>query len=320
MNNENGNNIKPTPAIKQERVRYLDGVSDEYIELELPSLERPDRLGKSQLSHKNCLERLGIILQRVLLSEPCSQEELNCLSRIEREILKAFFIKKKVLLDVDELRLDFEFFNQYYRVKTERRKEENLKHVFMMGMKFLRTQFRRRTRTFKFRKEDVEGGRKELVDLAFYISYFGQIADEKGWSIERFFHPKISSKRKKGKPETERFKSINLEYTKLVKMSDRFIGDFTKFLNDDFKVTNSEDEKVSVTGIKKQTKEVLEDKLVSKINYWDEIIRKFGDDKGISRVVDELTKNPKCKLPWSRKELDTAIGDVRKLFQLGTSE
>jgi hypothetical protein len=286
--------------------KYVLTDSDEHFLLELPPVEKYQRTVRIQLSPDNSLSTLLTILRNIMYAEPVEQNVLNSLNEIEIEILKSFLIKKKIISDEDEMVLQHTFFNSYYKIKTERRREENLKHVFMMAIKFLKHQFKIKFTNFKLPSSAENKNKKDQIELAFYIHYFGSVAEEKQWPISRFYQPKVSGSTRK--LSSFRMKSINQDYVSYVKLSNSFMNDFEKYLNDEFSFNGKK------LGIWKDSQDMIEEKLISKINKWDDSIQE--ERNGLKKIINSLAGNIKCKMPWSRNEINIAIADVKKLFDL----
>ena len=288
------------------RKKYCLREKDDHMMVSFPAPDKYDRSSRYQLTPDNSLSTLLIILRKMMHSTEVLQPELNDLNPVEKTILKAFLVKKKILSGEDEVVFDKDHFNKYYKIKTERRREENLKHVFMMAIKFLKQQFKRRKANFRLHKDDVKKSKKEILELSFYIYYFGSVADQKGWSIERFYQPKVVGAKKNVK--TERMKSINQEYVSFVRLSVRFMQHFELYLNDEFVVDKQK------LGVWSNSSDMIEEKLISKINQWDQTIQE--ERKGLDKVISSLSGNIKSKMPWSKQEIICAIQDVKKLFKL----
>ena len=281
------------------------------IEIELPGGDNKEIIMKATLSNKNCFEILFELLKKMLFSMEVLQTDLDYLNEKELILLKAFLVKRKIVKINKKLNLKAEIFNTQYKLKTTRRKEENLKHVIMLVIKFLRNKFRENNKKFVIDKHYSFLSNKDIIDFCFYCFYFGKIADKNKWSIQRFYHPKIVSKRKNNAEENERLKSINSEYIRYIRKSAFFTKDMVSFLDNNYK-----DEEGKQFGILDHAKELVLDKLTSKFNYWDEMMRSFGETKGFDKVLKDISKNPKCKLPWSMSELEEAIADVKRQLEI----
>ena len=284
--------------------KYVLSEGEPHHLAHFPMMEKYEQKGRSQVNPDNSLTTLLAILKNMMYSEPVDQSVLDSLNEVEHEILKAFLVKKKIISVGDEMVMNGDFFNSYYKIKTERRREENLKHIFMMAIKFLKAQFRREFSCYRIPPAKAGRHRKEQMELAFYIHYFGAIAESRGWSITRFYQPKVTGSRRREK--CQRMKSINQEFVSYIKLGLQFMEDFEKYLNDSFEVNGR------MCGVWSDSKDMIEDKLTSKVNKWDETIQE--ERNGLKKVISSLTGNIRCKMPWCRSEILLAISDVKRLF------
>ena len=60
------------------------------------------------------------------------------------------------------------------------------------------------------------------------------IAESRGWSITRFYQPKVTGSRRREK--CQRMKSINQEFVSYIKLGLQFMEDFEKYHNDSFEI------------------------------------------------------------------------------------
>lgn len=298
--------------IKDKKYRYFISIKNEFaIKVDLPQPDKNDKVLRKSLSNQNIFEQLFHIFKKMLLNERVNQVELDSLTEQDKIFLKTFFLKKKIIKNQEEIVFEEETFNSLYKFKTERRKEENLKHVMMLGIKFLRYHFRKNHPSFVIHSENKFNNNKELIDFCFYSYYFGKVADKNNCKLEKFYHPKIVSKRKKNEQKSERLKSINTQYMRGIKKSKIFVNDFNSYLNNDFVDSDGNQD-----GFRNQTYEIIMDKLIYKFNFWDSLMRSEGPEKGFEKVIKDFTKNPKCKLPWSYLELKEAVNFVNQQLEI----
>lgn len=311
---ENENNLKN----EANSLKYFVSKKSKFsIEINLPEIETNIKNVKKVLSNQNYFENSFQIFKKLLLNEKIIQIDLDCLTEHDRILLKTFFIKKKIVGNQEKIIFEEKHFNSSYKLNTERRKEENLKHIIMLGIKFLRYHFRMNHKSFLIHPQNQliydndDKNNKELIDFCFYSYYFGKVADKNNWSLEKFYHPKIASKRSKTVNESQRLKSINSEYLRYIKKSQIFLNDFNNYLNNNFVTFNGK-----CDGFTNQSYEILINKLISKFNYWDGIMRNKGSQSGFQIVLKDLSKNPKCKLPWSYFELNEAVKYVKHQLEI----
>lgn len=304
--NEKSSQKTPLP------IKYILGKESDYILVKFNKEKKRDKF-KYVVPIENVFPELQNICLKILWCEHISQEELDSLSIDYKEIIKNFLCKKKMLQINDELDFKEEKFNQICQNNGIKRNEENLKCVFKYALKFLRAEFRKKHSEFKFRKQNANMKHKNLVDLGFYTFYFGKIADEYGYPISKFFHPKVFSGNETlneniDEPD-QRPKTINKEYIDNLKKSPQFMQDLQDYLNDTFIKSNNE-----MSGIINEYKEISKEKLYQKLDKWYRKFKVKGWKIACSDIIKELKKNDKCKLPWSVKEMEKAVQDTKNHF------
>lgn len=92
-------------------------------------------------------------------------------------------------------------------------------------------------------------------------------------------------------------KTINAKYVQNVTRSEVFLADFRDYLEKEF--------------IKDYSK-TIDFKIGKVIEKCNDLISKKRN--GIANVKDYVEQNPKCKLPWTHRELDAARISVRDLI------
>lgn len=295
-------------------IKYILGRESDYILVKFNKEKKRDKF-KYIAPIENVFPELQNVCLKILWCEHISQEELDCLSTDYREIIKNFLCKKKLLQINDELDFNEDKFNQVCKNNGIKRNEENLKCVFKYALKFLRAEFRKKHSEFKFRKQNANMKHKNLVDLGFYTYYFGKIADEYGYPISKFFHPKVFSGNETlneniDEPD-QRPKTINKEYIDNLKKSSKFMQDLQDYLNDSFVKSNNE-----VSGVITEYKAISQEKLYQKLDKWYRNFKKKGWEGTCSDIIKELKKNDKCKLPWSVREMEKAVQDTKTHFDI----
>lgn len=297
------------------RVAYVPGDPEEYVFVKL-NREKTRKPVKMTADSVKLFGELWGVLRTLLWSGRVGQEELDSLNKRDRQILSAFLVKKKLVEDTNSLSFEETEFNRVIAKAGPKRTEQNLKCVFNHIYKFLRGQFKKKHENFLFRKQDAHLSQKNLIDLGFYTYYFGRIADAKGWPISKFFHPKVPANKQCNEEsfleEPEQLpKSINKEYIRNLRLSKPFIRDVSAFLNNHF-----EPEFGSPTGIVDEFKKACMSKMILKLNLWSNIIKKNGQSAGLQKILNELRKNDKSKLPWSLNEMNKAINETLDSFSI----
>ena len=297
------------------RVPYVLGGQELYVLVRFNREKRRDPVQPCADVEK-LFSRLQPVLRRVFWSERVAQADLDALSDRDRRILAAVLVKKKLANSPAEVTFDEPRFNGLARRSGGKRSEENLKCVFKHAQKFLRTLFRRRHGCFRFRKRDTQLKQKNLVDLAFYTFYFGEVADRADLPIACFFHPKVFSARQGtlcralDHPE-RRPKTISREYINRLRLSRKFMSDLGDFLNGRLRLPEG-----GVTGIIREYRRLSRDKLVHKLNLWCRLLGKHGSEGGLERILADLGVEEKCKLPWSIREIRLAVEETCNYFSV----
>ena len=167
-----------------------------------------------------------------------------------------------------------------------KRLEENYKLVFKKALKYLLSEF-------KFKNHLRV--RKQQLEQMFYDHYFKEAFEKEGLD-EEFYLSGTRDSNKKGQclfnPKT-----INSKYVASIMKSQNFVKDFNEYLNNEFMQDYGKTRDYKI-------KKVLE-------KCYDFLGKKKN---GAQKVKDYIENNPKCKLPWSDKELSTAKESVFQLL------
>lgn len=297
------------------RVPYVLGKQDQYVLIQL-NREKPKSQNKISPEAEKKFEGFWVVFKKIFWNEEVTQDELDVLSQWNREILVAVLAKKGLIGIKENVSFEVESFNNIIQKTGHKRSEQNLKYVYKFILKFLRTQFKNNHTSFQFRKINQDLTQKQLVDLAFYTFYFGQIADENDWPISKFYSPKgfpgtnSANKSVLDSPDQQP-RSLNKDYFQNLKKSELFIRDVSYFLNNRYLLASDQ-----TTGIIHEYKKSSENKMVQKLNQWVLLLSKNGQDEGLKRILDDLNKNPKSKLPWSLNELNRAVDAALDAFSI----
>ena len=202
-------------------------------------------------------------------------------SIIQRKYKRAYKCAENVMFDKADL-------NRLKKYLSAKRAEENYKFVFSKCLKHMKEVFRLGTNKRMNSKE---------LDYAFYRSYFKDIIKQEGIGVEVFFCPTNSLSKTKRVSKT-----INLEYVGNLAKCPRFIKEFTEYMD---------------KGLLHDYFEDIEEKINGLVGKWKEDFRekREGDNKAVLKTIKNyIEQNNKCKLPWSKSEIERAIQAVRKLF------
>lgn len=172
------------------------------------------------------------------------------------------------------------------RRKSTKRPEENYKFIFKRCIKYLQDNLKK-----KFLKKP----KKREFDKIFHELYFKDIANEKGLTIEHFYHPRNSKKRFSNTPKT-----INNEYINNISHNEKFVNEFKSYMK----------EKLFEDYCK-----TIDNKIESLTRKWIEQLEKSDNcQKTLKEIISYIEKNNKCKLPWSHNEVREAIDFTYMLF------
>lgn len=296
------------------RSSYVMEKDSDYVIIRFDNLKKKTT-NKIIVPIDKLFPKLQTVMLNILWGIDSSQNELNNLSENDKNIIKHFLLKKKLLKPNEELEFTENNFNQICKNNGAKRNEENFKCVFKYAIKFLKKEFRINNSSFKFRKQIKDLKNQYLVELAFYIHYFGEIADDLGCSIFNFFHPGGNTKDESFirllDDNKQRPKTINKDYIEKIKKSAKFMSDFKDYLNNTFIRSNNE-----VSGIISQYKVLAQEKLYKKLEVWFNKFQKDGWKKTYLEIIQELKNNSKCKLPWSLNEMKKAVQDTKEEFDI----
>lgn len=243
----------------------------------------------STSTRKRDKSMINDLIERFLEEEPISREDWDTVRKEEQIILNCL-IKRKLGFDILE----------YIRVKGVvkegavkcKRLEENYKMVFKGALKYLSSNFKEKKAKKKTKAEDI----------AFYQHYFGSVANDSN-PLEAFFHPnkyhQINARKLKAnsaKNANNNQKTMNSTYLENLLSSERFRNGLEQYLNTDF-----------INGYKMRRRKKID-------NFIDKIKKENFFNQDLVKLTNYLENNPKCKLPWSNKELMAAKNCVMSLI------
>lgn len=299
------------------RTKYVLDDDEKYQKIQFKPTRKKEKKKIEKEPIPSMFTNLYEVLIGLLFDENIKQAQLDRMSDNELQLLRSFMLKKKMIKQSTDLIITSEAINTHRSNLSKKRVEENLKYVFKFCLKFLKIEFRNKNDSFRFRKEDLELTNKNLIDLGFFIHYFGEIADNLGWPISKFFHPKVLTTYDCKKFANvldnyeERPKTINKEYVEAVCMSGAFMNDFKNYITDCYLVGNE------YTGIIRESKECALEKIKLKLVQWSKLILATTDEKKIIlKIKSDLEDQNKCKLPWSVAEVRRAVEEAKKLLKM----
>jgi len=267
------------------------------IEFLLPQVEASERRhDKQEQVRLELLAKLSVFLSKLLKGEAISESESD-LSWIEKVILASIINKKykhKSIKKIEKITdMTPEFLHQFPQSIAQgislKRTEENYKIVFNWCFKFLKK--RLADQIFFEKKKPL--CKRELEEY-FYNFYFKQAADERGISITKFYKPNFTNKLQNVE------KTFNTHFISHIQLSHNFMHDFNHAL-----------------GLFTPTHlDLIDKKLHSLFLRWEEMLGTEGNTEETLRSISNyIMKSSKCKLPWSRKEIEVAHRTVANLFK-----
>ena len=177
--------------------------------------------------------------------------------------------------------------NKEREQSKSKRLEENYKLVFKKALKYLLK---------KFKKEKDSRVKKQALEFQFYQHYFA----------ETFAREKLEAEMNINPSEADfdghalfNPKTINSKYVTNIMKSTRFREDFEDFLHKKFILDYNKSRKFKIQKVVEKCIECFNKK-------------KGG---GIEEVQKYIERNPKCKLPWSDRELVAARQSVDQLLK-----
>ena len=170
--------------------------------------------------------------------------------------------------------------------KSHKRPEECYKFIFTRVLKFLKRSFKK---NFNI---------KQNLDEQFYGYYFAEIAQKNQEPLENYYYPLTKKENKK--------ETLNSNYFAKIFQSKNFINDLVKYINE---------------HLAEEYKTEIVQKLESLLLKWDPqfIEGEQGMDKYLEEIKHYLTKNKRCKLPWTLDEVKEAVLRVYSLIDTHSS-
>lgn len=239
------------------------------------------------------LKNLENAVMKFMLSQQISEPELARLSPDERRIFSLFLNKKH--WNQKGARAQRRN-NGILQTCNSKRVEENLKLVFNNAIGFLKSVFRS---TF----EDSLAGHltreyqrvPDQFEYCFFGFYFEEAALRLDQEIERFFVPKILSKRRQpGIPEKKKLipKTISKVYLSRIRQSRSFLAHFKLFLEQ---------------GFLSERTQKIRSKTSSLLLHWDTLVQDFGKATAFKHMEDGIKGSERNKLAWTVKDIEIAI-------------
>lgn len=247
-------------------------------------------------------KNLKSILLQVLLNKPVSPAIFASLTPLERLLFETFFRKKFGFNEQIPINLDLvNSINNYSKCK---RFEENIKFVFLKGIKFLEKIFHRKL--YSLLRSSLSPKYKDLseyqkIEYAFYGYYFGHLINEVNHPIEAFFRPRYLLPKNPGKTGPLQFpKTVSKVYINLIKLSKRFTQDFMYYLKNYFACEME-------SALRHKTNQMVSD--------WETLFFAKGEEGLRKHLQSKLGPKSKSKLIWSLRETQVASDELQTVFK-----
>ena len=212
---------------------------------------------------------------------------------------KSIFYKEQDIEEIDKQQFTTVFLNILIENEPLKRLEEQLKFVLSRAEQSLIVEFldQDKGQTPEQIDKSLKTNRYK-VEVEFYQKYFSSFAKSNSIPIEKFYFP-----RNKNKLVSNSHKTINKSYMGNITLNPEYVGKMTKHIRD--KLLNIE-------------KETIKTKINNKIDKWNSfLLRKlnFEREEDIVEHFDNfinrnILENDKFKLPWSVKQIESAISTV----------
>lgn len=256
------------------------------------------QISKNRIS---LFKNLQFVIAKILLEHTIELKEFKALSKVEFLVLKIFIAKKYFQNQSSELSI--ETLNSLSKNLKSKRIEENVKFVFLKGIRFLEKIFN--CRVYSHLRDFLRPAFQSLeehekIEYAFYGYYFGHLTEQSKLPIEAFFRPRYFLPKNRDSKAKHFPKTVSKMYISLVKLSRPFVRDFGFYLQNCF-----------VAEMK--SKILL--KSVQMISDWESVYFS-GQERGlVKHLSDKFSKKSRCKMVWSLSEVRMAAQEVCKIFK-----
>lgn len=186
-----------------------------------------------------------------------------------------------------------------------KRPEENYKYIFKKCLKKLKAKFTEH--------RDIRGLKKEQIERQFYSHYFADVAEDLKLKLECFYLPRNGGG-SGGESRPDRVgvvekdcihKTISANYIKTISKSENFMRDFRQYLEE---------------SLLEEYKDGIQRKIEGMFAEWKDHVHGGLSEELVCEICHKIEKNNKFKMPWTLKEMRTAITAVQQLFCKNTSD
>lgn len=183
-----------------------------------------------------------------------------------------------------------------------KRPEENYKYIFKKCLKTLKARFGE--------KVDCKGCKKDEFERRFYTHYFGDVARAEGLKLEAFYQPRNGTcGREGGEPRGKKGvhlskkdipKTISAKYIQTISKSKAFLADFHGHLE---------------ASLLQDYLKNIDRKIAGMFAEWTGLADDPLSPERLEEICSKIEKNNKFKMPWTIKEVRSAIAAVQSLFR-----
>lgn len=236
----------------------------------------------------NYLKNLEMVLFKVFKGDVLLYEDVSMLKPAELQIYMEILLRKykgspnlrfmkKFNNDIplDEL---ITCTNSFIDEASTKRFEENVKFVFKLAFRRLKSNLLKQNRIAFYSKK---------FDIQFYEFYFKEVANRLNIDLKDFYDPFST----KGKAKT-----LSVDYLKLMFNSSTFKFDFIRLI----------DNEAVKLDYQNTLKRKIRQLLVKFDHYFGSTDEKVVQN-GIDKAQNYFRKNRQCKLPWTSNEIITAV-------------
>ena len=246
-------------------------------------------------SHR--MKTLNEFLEKFLMEEKITEEDVNALNVAEKLVFMAFLVKKKYF-DVDCFEFTAENISFFQDRITVKRNEQEYKIVLKKAFKTMISAY------------NQEKGHYDSSKRHFYLEYFGDFATSQSIPLEELELENLFNE--KGKAKAKKRKSKK-NYAQILRTSPVFLKRLTQYLDNKFSVGPK------LTGSKHDAIREIKKKVPDLINKWKTRMLMEEDNPPHIQMAEFLAKfftNKKVKLPWSVREINRAVKSVKHLLQI----
>jgi len=246
-------------------------------------------------------KNLKLIILKILRCNQIQEDDIHVLTKLEKSLLIIFLKKKYSLKSLDILTP--EALNSIHNHSKFKRFEENIKFVFLKGIRFLEKIFHRKL--YSSIRHHLPSQYQHLdehqkIEYAFYGYYFGHLLEEVNLPIESFFRPRYFIPKNQKNNQRLFPKTVSKVYINLVKLSSVFKNDFLFYLKNYYQG---------------EMKSMILNRTIQMISEWEMNYFEGGEDKLMKYMSSKLGRKSKSKMIWSIAEIKIASDELIEILK-----